>query len=157
MYRSYHIFLMLLKLNYYFFEVFAIQFLVLVLKPNDVEYALTIIGIIIALPIVVFAIYAVRGKALPSLAPPARRTGWLTVAAAVQRFAARCAQIRLEKLWMVTIWLVILILMVAYFIFKIARMYDPTQQWKYVGSIRFLTFFGTPPPPRSGRPLRGPC
>jgi len=45
---------------------------------------------------------------------------------------------------MVTVWLIILILMVAYFIFKIARMYDPTQQWKYVGSIRFLTFFGVP-------------
>jgi len=80
MYRSYHIFLMLLKLNYYFFEVFAIQFLVLVLKPNDVEYALTIIGIIIALPIVIFAIYAVRAKALPLLARPA--DGWLTATAA---------------------------------------------------------------------------
>ena len=44
---------------------------------------------------------------------------------------------------MVAFWFLILFLMVAYFIFKIARMYDPTQSYKYVGSIKFLTVFGT--------------
>ena len=61
---------MLLKLDFYFFEVFAIQFLVLVLHTTDPEYALTIVIIILALPIVIFAIYAVRA------AWAAYRRGW---------------------------------------------------------------------------------
>lgn len=47
---------------------------------------------------------------------------------------------------MVAFWYLILLLMIAYFIFKIARMYDPSQAYKYVGSYRFLTVFGTAGP-----------
>jgi hypothetical protein len=60
MFRSYLVYIMLLKLAFYFFEVFAIQFLVLVLQTADPEYALTITIIVLALPIVIYGIYCVR-------------------------------------------------------------------------------------------------
>ena len=64
MYKAYLVFLMLLKLDFYFFEVFAIQFLVLVLQTADPEYGLTIAIIILALPIVIYAMYCVRNRAI---------------------------------------------------------------------------------------------
>lgn len=64
MYKAYLVFLMLLKLDFYFFEVFAIQFLVLVLQTADPEYGLTIAIIILALPIVIYAMYCVRNPAI---------------------------------------------------------------------------------------------
>ena len=43
---------------------------------------------------------------------------------------------------MVAVWYLIMLGMMAYFVFKVVRMYEPSQMDKYVGSIKFLTFFG---------------
>jgi len=40
------------------------------------------------------------------------------------------------------LWIIFLLLAVAYFAFKIGRIYDPSQASKYVGSGKFLTLFG---------------
>jgi len=60
MYRGFHVFIMLLKLDVFFFEAFAIQFLYLVLHPTDPEYGLTIAAICLAIPIVLVAYWAVN-------------------------------------------------------------------------------------------------
>lgn len=52
MFRSYQIFLVLTKLDTFFFIVFSIQFLILVLKYRDPEFAVTVA----ALPITVIAL-----------------------------------------------------------------------------------------------------
>jgi len=59
MYRGFHLFIMLLKLDVFFFEAFAIQFLYLVLESTDPEFGLTIVAIISAIPIAVFAYFSV--------------------------------------------------------------------------------------------------
>eukprot|EP00999_Lentomonas_sp_LEN2_P003074 NODE_927_length_1114_cov_96.605876_g884_i0.p1 GENE.NODE_927_length_1114_cov_96.605876_g884_i0~~NODE_927_length_1114_cov_96.605876_g884_i0.p1 ORF type:complete len:331 (-),score=50.45 NODE_927_length_1114_cov_96.605876_g884_i0:29-1021(-) len=48
---------------------------------------------------------------------------------------------RWENKILVTIWFIYLLLAIAYFIFKIVRIYQPDQQHKYVGSSKFLTTF----------------
>lgn len=105
MYRAFHIFIMLLKLDFFFFEAFAIQFLYLVLKSGDPEYGLTIAVIVLALFIVIAAYYI------------------------------ECYE---NTIGMVC-WIIILLGLVAYYLFKIARIW--TQTCKYSGSGKFLTLF----------------
>jgi len=60
MYRWYHIFLMTIKLDVFFFLGFAVQFLALVLTNNDVEKGLTIAALPIILVVLVSSVFAVR-------------------------------------------------------------------------------------------------
>lgn len=60
MYRWYQIFLMMLKLDLFFFIAFCAQFLYLVLQQNDPEYALTIAALPIAVIIIVLAVYGLK-------------------------------------------------------------------------------------------------
>jgi len=60
MYRSYQIFLMLLKLDAFFIVSFGIQFLVLVISQNDPEFALTICALPILIIILALVVYGVR-------------------------------------------------------------------------------------------------
>ncbi|KAI9226412.1 MAG: hypothetical protein DHS80DRAFT_18730, partial [Piptocephalis tieghemiana] len=60
MYRAYHILLMLLKLDVFFFIGFAVQFMMLVLKIEDTELPLTIAALPIIILILLAAVYAVR-------------------------------------------------------------------------------------------------
>ncbi|RKP09465.1 hypothetical protein THASP1DRAFT_22700 [Thamnocephalis sphaerospora] len=70
MYRDYHICLMLLKLDLFFFMGFCLQFLVLVLSGTDEgrEFALTIAALPVTLLAIVVAAYALRREG--------RRTMW---------------------------------------------------------------------------------
>ncbi|KAJ3416704.1 hypothetical protein HDV05_000534 [Chytridiales sp. JEL 0842] len=60
MFRVYQIFLMLLKLDVFFVFGFGIQFLVLIIQPNDPEFALTIAAIPVMMLFLALAIYGVR-------------------------------------------------------------------------------------------------
>lgn len=108
MYRTYQIFLMILKLDFFFFFSFSIQFLVLVLNPNDPEFGLTIFAIFATVAVIALAVYGVRRENV----------------AVMSSFIFAC------------------LLTIAYFLFKIIRMYEPSQEIKYKFSRRFLTFFG---------------
>ncbi|KAG0294199.1 hypothetical protein BGZ96_001640 [Linnemannia gamsii] len=62
MYRAYQIYLVLIKVDLFFFVGFSIQFIYLTLtrRSNDPEYWLTIIILPATIPILYIAIYAVR-------------------------------------------------------------------------------------------------
>ncbi|KAJ3328465.1 60S ribosomal protein L31 [Blyttiomyces sp. JEL0837] len=60
MFRTYQIFLMMLKLDIFFVFGFGIQFLVLIIKPDDPEFAITIAAIPILMIVLAFAVYGVR-------------------------------------------------------------------------------------------------
>ncbi|KAI3643242.1 hypothetical protein MP228_012797 [Amoeboaphelidium protococcarum] len=107
MYRLYQIFLAILKLDFFFFLAFSIQFLVLVLNPNDPEYALTIIAVPIIFFMLMFAVYGLRQEN--------------RVVMGIFIAGCMCA--------------------CAYFVFKLVRMYTPSQEFKYLYSRKFLTFF----------------
>ena len=59
MYRAYQIFLMILKLDIFFFLAFSVQFLVLVLDVRDPEFALTIVALVVTVVAIAAAIYGV--------------------------------------------------------------------------------------------------
>lgn len=65
MYRAYQVFLLMLKLDFFFFVGFTVQFLVLVLNSNDSEFGLTIAAIPIVLLVILAAIYGVSSTTCP--------------------------------------------------------------------------------------------
>jgi len=106
-YRWYQIFLMLLKLDIFFFLGFSIQFLVLVLRPGDVEYPLTVVALPVTVLLLFVAAYAVRHESHLLM--------WIFLGGVVSGMA--------------------------YFIFKLVRMYDPTQRDKYIYTHEIMTLF----------------
>ncbi|KAI9329166.1 hypothetical protein BDR26DRAFT_872797 [Obelidium mucronatum] len=62
MYRIYQIFLMLLKLDVFFMFGFGIQFLVLIIQPNDPEFAITLAAIPVLMGILALALHGVRSE-----------------------------------------------------------------------------------------------
>ncbi|KAI8929062.1 hypothetical protein BC831DRAFT_445361 [Entophlyctis helioformis] len=60
MYRSYQIFVLLVKVDVFFVFGFGIQFLVLVIRTSDPEFALTIAAIPIMLLVLATAVYGMR-------------------------------------------------------------------------------------------------
>ncbi|KAF9909053.1 hypothetical protein EC991_009114 [Linnemannia zychae] len=111
MYRAYQIYLVLIKVDVFFFIGFSIQFIYLTLTKDtsDPEYWLTIIVLPLTIPILYIAIYAVRHES--------RR--WMTAFIV----AMHCA--------------------VAYFVFKVVRMYVGNKKDNYDGVNQFLTLFAS--------------
>lgn len=58
MYQLYQIFILLLKLDTFFIFGFCLQILLLIIQPNDIEFALTVSGLPITLG---FLITSIRG------------------------------------------------------------------------------------------------
>ena len=109
MYRSYQIFLTILKLDFFFFLAFSIQFVVLVLNPSDAEFTVTIIALPVTIVVLFLAVYGLKREDR----------------VVMSMFMFGC------------------VLAVAYFIFKLVRMYDVMQSGKYMYSRNYLTFFAS--------------
>ncbi|KAI8877608.1 hypothetical protein K501DRAFT_337300 [Backusella circina FSU 941] len=105
MYRWYQIFLTILKLDIFFFLGFSIQYLVLVLSHEDIEYALTILALPLTCLLLLLAVYSVRH----------------------------------ESKILISLFFVGLAAGVAYFIFKLYRIYTQVEKYQYVQN--FLKFF----------------
>ncbi|KAF9348249.1 hypothetical protein BGX26_000318, partial [Mortierella sp. AD094] len=111
MYRAYQIYLVLIKVDLFFFVGFSIQFVYLTLtrRSGDPEYYLTIIVLPLTMPILYSAVYAVRHE---------------------------------SRRWM-TSFIVAMLCGVAYFMFKVVRMYVGDKVYNYKGINKFLTLFAT--------------
>ncbi|KAH6593663.1 hypothetical protein BASA50_007221 [Batrachochytrium salamandrivorans] len=105
MYRTYQIFVLLIKIDVFFVVGFGIQFVVLVIKTYDPEFGITIAAIPVILLILALAVYGIRKE---------------------------------DKI-IVSCFLFGLFLAIAYFIFKIVRIY--TRPAQYADTKYYLTFF----------------
>lgn len=105
---NYHIFLLLLKLDVFFFFGFSLQFLMMILKSYDPEFWLTILALPLTLIILLLAIYGVRNE---------------------------------NKRFMFAFIAGLMVAMI-YFIFKIVKIYLPSNHEKYMYSKVILTLFG---------------
>jgi hypothetical protein len=60
MFRAYLIFLLLIKLDFFFILAFSVQFIVLVLNLADPEFFLTIAALPVTIAFLAIAVYGVR-------------------------------------------------------------------------------------------------
>ncbi|KAG0261058.1 hypothetical protein DFQ27_003159 [Actinomortierella ambigua] len=111
MYRFYQIYLVLIKVDLFFFVGFSIQFIFLTLtrQASDPEFIITILVLPLTLVILYVAIYAVRHE---------------------------------SHVWM-SAFILSMHCGVAYFIFKVIRMYIGEKAANYIGVRNFLTLFAT--------------
>ncbi|RKP39260.1 hypothetical protein BJ085DRAFT_29621 [Dimargaris cristalligena] len=107
MYRAYHVFVLLIKLDAFFFVGYAIQFIILVLRSSAVELWLTVAVVPVTLIVLLLAVYAVR----------------------------------YENKGIMLLFMVGLLACMAYFIYRLVRIYQPSQAQRYLHTSKFLTFF----------------
>lgn len=106
-YMTFQIFITLLKFDFLFFLGFTIQFIVIILNKQDVEFALTIAVIPLTICLLFLVAWSVR------------RENYVGMIVSIIFFIAG----------------------LAYFLFKLVRMYQPGQADKYASGRRSLTAF----------------